>query len=106
MTKSTTKENILADLMELCFCWDGHKVAYKTRFSVICSVISGICFHGCGLEKESQIIIKELLIKRRVKGGVHKFEMPEMISWCGCQPKNDLRQEKQKEYKIIIDYRK
>jgi len=42
------KKQIISEPMELCFCWETHKIPYKTEFKTICSVISGISFTGEG----------------------------------------------------------
>jgi hypothetical protein len=84
------KREILEQLLELSFCWEKHKVPYKTKLSTIYVILTGYSFPG-DIEKEIKLIIKDLLIKKGFSSNCRKFNMPEQISWCGCEPKNSLR---------------
>lgn len=77
------KEYDYNKLIELGFCWGNHQVRYKTSARTI------TCYLTCFINPSQKMIkdVRQSLIKYLdEKPNAKKFKLPELISWCGCEP--------------------
>lgn len=78
-------------LIDLSFCWGGCQVPYKSKLRSILS----ICFDTTGpgfYKTRHSERVRQYLNKKGIKGK-NKFQIPELIAWCGCEPKVQIRRD-------------
>jgi len=70
-------------LLNMGYCWNKHKVNYKNSASTVTNYLTG----QASPDKENVKKVRALLVKRfNTKENAIKFQLPELITWCGCEP--------------------
>lgn len=73
-------------LLNMGYCWGNHKVNYKSSASTVTNYLTG----QASPDKENVKKVRALLVKRfNTKENAIKFQLPELIAWCGCEPMSE-----------------
>lgn len=76
------ESNNLKTLLDAAYCWEHHKKGDSSNLKTILYVLTG---HLGSWSGEVKYLMRKYLNERGLKG-VHRFTMPEMVTWCGCEP--------------------
>ena len=77
------KEFDYKKLIELGFCWGNHQVKYKTSIKSAAHYLISSGSYSQEMVKE---VKKEMIKFLNTAPNVRKLKLPELITWCGCEP--------------------
>jgi len=70
-------------LLNMGYCWGNHQVDYKDSAYTVAQYLTG----QDSPHKENVKKVRALLVKRfNTKENAIKFQLPELITWCCCEP--------------------
>lgn len=72
----------LKKLLKDAYCWDCHVKGDSSNLKTILYVMTG---HLGSWSNVVTTLLRKYLNEKGIKG-VNRFKMPEIITWCGCEP--------------------